>query len=115
MPSTSAMLTMMMKIKNRPILIPPCIERCLSGSLVGLSLPAVARRCRVSETSLEYTKPSSTAEDTKRPCGPGMLKKQKPRLGKAGFLKEAGDRAGAICFRTMSVKVEKKVQNNNAA
>ena len=37
-PSTSAMLTMMMKIKNRPILILPCVERCLSGSLVGLSL-----------------------------------------------------------------------------
>jgi hypothetical protein len=38
MPSTSAMLTMMMKIKNRPILILPCVERCLSGSLAGLSL-----------------------------------------------------------------------------
>jgi len=30
--------TMMMKIKNRPILILPCVERCLSGSLVGRSL-----------------------------------------------------------------------------
>jgi hypothetical protein len=57
-------------------------------------LPPVARRCRVSETSLEYTKPSPTAEDTKRPCGPGTLKKQKPRLGKQGFLKEASNRAG---------------------
>ena len=57
-------------------------------------MPPVARRCRVSETSLEYTKPSPTAEDTKRPCGPGTLKKQKPRLGKQGFLKEASNRAG---------------------
>jgi hypothetical protein len=30
MPSTSAMLTMMMKIKNRPILILPCVKRRLS-------------------------------------------------------------------------------------
>jgi hypothetical protein len=30
-PSTSAMLTMMMKIKNRPILILPSVKRRLSG------------------------------------------------------------------------------------
>jgi hypothetical protein len=78
-------------------------------------VPSVARRCRVSETSLEYTKPSSTAEDIKRPCSPGTLKKQSPAWGKRGFVKEASNRAGAIRFRTMSVKFEKGVQNNNAA
>ena len=78
MPSTSAMLIIMMTIKNRPILISPLRQE--SPTRMNLRTSFVA--------------PPEKAES--------------PAWGKRGFLKEARNRAGATCFQTLSAEVEKR-------
>jgi hypothetical protein len=136
MPSTSAMLTMMMKIKNRPILFLPCVKRRLS--VAGHFLSACCRALmspfgKLHQQIAVATRSSSVlnvalhlVENTpfgslriSRSLPPfldnhrrSLLNRERwksgsPAWGKRGFPWEVRNRAGAICFNGTSGEVKK--------